>query len=276
MAALDFPASPTNGQVFTSNGSSWTYDSTKVAWRSSPYEPGAAITSATAPTTPQNGDIWFNTNDGTLYTYYNDGTTAQWVEVRSEIATSQVGLVPMIPTSVTMGSGSATVSANGKVSFTTSSSATGVSLNGVFTSAYENYKVVFNGAGSSLGAGIYMRFRNAGTDASAASYFHSGWYTRSNSTANGYWSGHGVNQFDLGRLHTDTTGRKSSSTLDVLGPSTTGRQPMITCLWAGEDSGSPLGGFLNGALALTGTYDGFTIVPSTGTFVGTIKIYGYN
>jgi hypothetical protein len=35
MAALDFPNSPTNGQVYSDNGKTWTYNSTKTAWLSS-------------------------------------------------------------------------------------------------------------------------------------------------------------------------------------------------------------------------------------------------
>lgn len=44
MAALDFPSSPTNGQVYTANGSSWTYNSTITAWLST-----NPITAATSP-----------------------------------------------------------------------------------------------------------------------------------------------------------------------------------------------------------------------------------
>ena len=35
----------------------------------------------TAPASPTEGDLWWNTKDGdnTLYVYYNDGLTSQWV-----------------------------------------------------------------------------------------------------------------------------------------------------------------------------------------------------
>ena len=35
--------------------------------------------SATAPVAPANGDVWWNTNLGSLFIYYDDGDTAQWV-----------------------------------------------------------------------------------------------------------------------------------------------------------------------------------------------------
>ena len=36
-------------------------------------------TTATAPTLPEDGDLWFDTVEGLLYVYYNDGVTSQWV-----------------------------------------------------------------------------------------------------------------------------------------------------------------------------------------------------
>jgi hypothetical protein len=36
-------------------------------------------TLATPPSTPNNGDMWFDTESGTIKVYYNDGDTSQWV-----------------------------------------------------------------------------------------------------------------------------------------------------------------------------------------------------
>jgi hypothetical protein len=49
--------------------------------------PYATIASPTVPTTRQNGDplkqgdVWFNTNRGLLYAWYNDGDSSQWVSI---------------------------------------------------------------------------------------------------------------------------------------------------------------------------------------------------
>jgi hypothetical protein len=41
---------------------------------------GASVTtSSTAPVSPSSGDMWWNTEIGTLLIYYNDGNTSQWV-----------------------------------------------------------------------------------------------------------------------------------------------------------------------------------------------------
>jgi hypothetical protein len=50
------------------NGSAW-----------SPVGGGGATISDTAPASPSAGDLWWNSSDGQLYTYYNDGTSSQWV-----------------------------------------------------------------------------------------------------------------------------------------------------------------------------------------------------
>ncbi len=39
------------------------------------------VTGPTSPSTPAVGQMWFDTTDGRLYVYYNDGTSSQWVQV---------------------------------------------------------------------------------------------------------------------------------------------------------------------------------------------------
>ena len=41
---------------------------------------GAYTVSATAPSSPANGDRWFDASSGIEYAYLNDGTSSQWVE----------------------------------------------------------------------------------------------------------------------------------------------------------------------------------------------------
>lgn len=58
---------------------------------------GQVTVSETAPSSPSNGDLWFSTVDGSLYSYYVDGTSNQWIEVgdvgsTQEIAASTSGV----------------------------------------------------------------------------------------------------------------------------------------------------------------------------------------
>jgi len=41
---------------------------------------GGATISATAPTSPSEGELWWDTDAGKLFIYYIDGDTSQWVE----------------------------------------------------------------------------------------------------------------------------------------------------------------------------------------------------
>ena len=44
---------------------------------------GFIYQAATAPASPQPGDQWYNTTNGILFEYLNDGTSSQWVDVGS-------------------------------------------------------------------------------------------------------------------------------------------------------------------------------------------------
>lgn len=79
---LEFPSSPVDGQVYDQ----WIYSSSKGAWLAKPLEPTTAVTSDTPPANPIDGDMWFNTVDGTTYVWYDDGNTAQWVEMVAPIS----------------------------------------------------------------------------------------------------------------------------------------------------------------------------------------------
>ncbi len=82
--ALDFPANPTDGEIY----GSYTYLSSKGVWQSREESAAVAVTSPTPPESASNGDIWIDTSDGVAYFYYSDGTSSQWVELMSSGVTS--------------------------------------------------------------------------------------------------------------------------------------------------------------------------------------------
>lgn len=77
--ALDFPTNPTTGQQY----SGYVFDGIK--WKVTSTSTAPASIGTTAPVSASIGDMWWNSNDGTQYLYYNDGNTSQWVESRSAI-----------------------------------------------------------------------------------------------------------------------------------------------------------------------------------------------
>lgn len=105
MAALDFPANPTDGQVYAG----YTYDLAKTAWRTTPTTPVITTTSDTPPSNPKDGDIWTDSRDGSTYRRWNDGNSSQWVQLNSSITTKDPN---PLPAGSIMAWGSNTIPAN--------------------------------------------------------------------------------------------------------------------------------------------------------------------
>lgn len=85
--ALDFPSNPTNGQLDATGN--WKWNATKGVWQSIAQTITPTIVSPTKPLSGTNGDLWFNTTDGTMFVYYDDGSgspSAQWVQVKANSA----------------------------------------------------------------------------------------------------------------------------------------------------------------------------------------------
>ena len=241
----------TDVKVYAHNGTSWVPSG------------GGVTVSATAPSTPIAGDAWYDTIDGTLYVYYNDGDSSQWVEVAANsgvsvalagrigvvetyVTTLQTetrsvtlggtgatnftsgsylkgagtsaitaqsgipatditsgtlaiarggtgvstgsGLIPVIPSSISVDSGTATLNTTtGRI---TCSSATNILLNGVFTSSYRNYLIIIN-ANSSGPNKHQIRFSVGGVIDSTGNYTYTDFYVQAGGTGS---SGSGTSQ----------------------------------------------------------------------------------
>jgi hypothetical protein len=151
--ALDFPASPTNGQAYEQ----YVYDSALPGWRSKGGAVAATYVSDTAPSGAVKGDMWYRSSDGTTYVFVVDDNSSQWVEIRSEISTAQVGFVPIVPTSISVNAGSASVASSGEISFTGN---TVLNLNGTLSSVYRNYRIVMECENGNA-TDIYLRPKNS-------------------------------------------------------------------------------------------------------------------
>jgi hypothetical protein len=86
--AYDFPASPSVGTIFApAGGPSYQWDGT--VWKTASTGAPVIVYSAdTPPGAPVIGTLWFNSADGNLYIYYNDGTSSQWVPTTTGTGTS--------------------------------------------------------------------------------------------------------------------------------------------------------------------------------------------
>jgi len=79
VAPLNFPNSPTDGQTF----GAYTWSASRGAWLQTNMSSRVVAVSDNAPTSPYNGDMWYNSSDGNLYVYYNDTTSNQWVQIKT-------------------------------------------------------------------------------------------------------------------------------------------------------------------------------------------------
>lgn len=68
------------------DGEVLTYDATAGYWKNAAASGGgASVTlSTTAPVSPSAGDMWIDTTTYTLYVYYNDGDSSQWVSPNAQ------------------------------------------------------------------------------------------------------------------------------------------------------------------------------------------------
>jgi len=79
--ALNFPDSPSNGDTATLSGNTYTFASASNSWTKQAVSGAALLSQDTAPANPASGNLWFNTVDAALYTYYEDSDTSQWVGI---------------------------------------------------------------------------------------------------------------------------------------------------------------------------------------------------
>lgn len=181
------------------------------------------------------------------------------------------GLVTMTPSSVAKtGTGStATINTNGSVTF---SSCATVSLNGVFTSSYDNYMIAMRFACSSPGGALEFRFRASGTDNSASNAYVSQLLAASSTSG----TGNRLTQTTarIATLPADTPNRDGCS-IYLFGPYLS-----QATAWRSNAATNR-----NDATAIThvaGThnqatsYDGLTLIIDTVTIEGLITVYGFN
>jgi hypothetical protein len=182
------------------------------------------------------------------------------------------GLVPVVPTSVTVGSGSATTSTNGTVTFTGS---TTVLLNGVFNGTYTNYRVLFHGLGASTSNNLRSRYAVTGTPSTtnytagfiAVDYSSSATWSYVAATGSAYnpvgWIDNAANS-------------NGALAMDIYSPAfavRTFHNGLTTSVNGGTANS---GGVIMGMHEAATAYDGIQFYNSAGTnMTGKISVYGY-
>ena len=92
------PSSPTHGDMWWESDTGDLkiyYDESETGagsgafWVSANGADSMVGISTTAPTNPQTGDLWWDSDVAALYMYYNDGNSSQWVSAASGATGSQ-------------------------------------------------------------------------------------------------------------------------------------------------------------------------------------------
>jgi hypothetical protein len=178
---------------------------------------------------------------------------------------TSTGLNLIIPSTIANTGGSASIGTNGNVSFT---SASAISLNGVFSEIYDVYLIQY-AMTSSTNNGFTMRLRVGGSDDSTSSAYVYQLLNANTTTVSATRTTSNI--WSMGGVNTDLV---SSATIKLTNPfktSATGLEARFL---------NPAAGAIVNDYTATHnqntSYTGFSIIASTGNYTGNVNVYGYN
>lgn len=251
-----------------------------TAWEDiGPQAPATAIVVQSSTPTGDSGKLWIDTS-ADVPTYANMAPTASpsftgtstfagpvtmsggAVSMSGATSVTGGGMDLIVPTSVV---GSGVTLSGGEIGF---SAATTISVNGCFTSAYENYVMVSRFVAAAGTPNINLRMRVAGVDAAGAgTYFYQRLSAAATSVASSQVTDTQVRAADASTsqnvwvcelfapaVAVTTTGKNRSTIIST----TTGIQMHF------HDFGHNV----------ASAYDGFSLNPSASSLTGTMRIYG--
>jgi hypothetical protein len=150
------------------------------------------------------------------------------------------------------------------INTTSLSAITSTTISSVFTSAFANYRVIVTGAGS-LSQDLFVRMASSGTPDAGSNY---GFQTlkASGGTVAGGFNG-SATRFETIAYE---NAQLSSAILEIA-------QPQLATATAFQSSGGRPDQIwtVAGRVATTTQYDGLNLFTGSGTFTGTVRIYGY-
>ena len=259
------------------NGTAWEYTGPVVAAPPVKYQ-------ATQPSSPATGDVWVE-SDVDVATFdpsqiVRGGAYVNEAARSSAITSPVTGMITYVGDTGTE-TPSATIpqiqAYNGTawqntdgltlVANVNFSGASIVAIDNVFTTTYDNYRVVVFAEGTANAAAAFV-LRKAGVP-NAAGWYGAGFYTQFNGNAANFNSANIATFCTAAGFGTDGGG----SSFDVINARAVSGDSVIV---QGQFHYQPAGynaffGFnINGNV-----YDGFSLAPGSGTITGKIRVYGY-
>ena len=251
-----------------------------TAWEDiGPQAPPTAIVVQSSAPTGDSGKLWIDTS-ADVPTYANMAPTASpsftgtstfagpvtmsggAVSMSGATSVTGGGMDLITPTSV---AGSGVTLSGGEVSF---SASTTISINGCFTTAYDNYLVQARYVAAAGTPSVNLRMRNAGVDASGAgTYFYQRLTSAAASVASSQVTDSQARTCDASTL-------QNVSITEFFGPAlavtTTGKNRGT---YSSSTSGIQMN-FHDFGHNVATAHDGFSFYPATSSLTGTLRIYG--
>jgi hypothetical protein len=219
------------------------------------------------------GSAWVSVGGSSPLTTKGDIYTYSTTDARLGVGTN--GQVLQADSTASTGLKWATASAGSYtlISTQTLSAASSLNVNNCFSASYKNYQIIYNMTSATTSDYIYLKLRASGTDSSTAYY---GWLQRN-------FSSSGTQPTQTYNFQNATTGFEIGGGLkvgraisDVLLPFEAVQTAFfgISTVW---DSGNArtIAETVQGTHDSSTSYDGFSLVPNSGTMTGTVYIYGY-
>ena len=223
---------------------------------------GSSVDTTTKNLNPETtlGDLAYRSSTANVKTRLGLGTAGQVLQVNSG-ATAPEWATPS-------GAGLVKISTQ---SFTTASS---ITFNDVFSSTYDNYRLLFYATNQTATLGVRLRFRVSGSDASGSNYTTNGltaYEISAGQTSTLVLQQYSQTSAVIGDMG-GTTGDFCALACDIFQPNKAVRTHHHTLAHrVSQAFGSRFAGWHDLATA----YTGFTILTSAGTVTGEATIYGY-
>jgi hypothetical protein len=200
------------------------------------------------------------------------GATAADTPARLAVGTN--GQVLTADSTAATGLAWSTVAASGftLISTQTMSATAALNVNNCFSSTYKNYLILINCTTASVNDYINFKLRVSGTDSSTS--YH-GWYAR-NFSNNATQPTQTANVNNGTKHEIAGSSQNINAVLDVLNPFIVGRTGMssVANIWDTSNTRN-IAETSQTQHSESTSYDGFSLIPDSGTLTGTVSIYGY-
>lgn len=183
-----------------------------------------------------------------------DGTWAEVVD----------GMALIEPASIVFSGTSAAIVGLGSVEF---SAVTSLSLNGVFSSLFDNYMINIRHVLNTSSQSCTARLRASGSDAAGSNYVNQALQADGTSVVGSRSAGNTF--FSIGNV---SATQRSGDVIYLYGPNLTQPTAMLNVQAGGQNSAFIID--FASTHSLSASYDGITFIPAGGSITGRVAVYG--